>query len=580
MVQAALPVTPVERSPFAVLMRHLFERLLHSDSLGLGEESASRVIALAYAVALPGMLYALYLYPEYHSPLGKPPFWAQSTDHLFYMTYEFTVMGLATVLQWDLLFPDLMDSLVLGSLPIARRQLLLARLEALSLFFGGILLGTSLLGIVFLPLISELPGVALRQLGAHAAAVLLSGACAAFALVAVQGILIGTLGQAAALRISPLLQAACVLLLLTMLFLFPLLAHGLPQLLMLHFSLARWFPPFWFLGVYEVLLHPVAAPALFSTLALTGVVTTAIAASLALLTYPLAYARRVRQTVEGIGLHPGSGYTNRLAGFLHRLLLRDPCSRAIAGFIGQTLWRTQTVRLTLAVFGGLAFATTAAAVLTLHADRTVRLVLSASAVNVALPIAAFWSVGALRAALRIPVAPAAAWLFRAIHGRAKGPHLLGVATWVAARAAAFTLAVTGVVLAAIQGLTPHPAHLGASEIAALLLMAIAIPVLLTQVFFLAEVNISFTEAPAHSVNELSWLVLTWFAAFPLFCYAIATLLSWAETSLLHLLLTAAVVLAIHFALSDTKKRVAAHYLKRLDLGDDTTLLPGEMGLRR
>ncbi len=579
MVQAQLPPDPPERGPFVLLVRHLFDRLLHSDSLGLGEESASRVLALAYAVALPGLLYALYLYPAYHSPLGKPPFWTQARDHFFYTTYGFTVMGLATVLQWDLLFPDLLDTLVLGSLPLPPRRLLLARIAALSLFFGGILIGTSLLGILFLPLISELPGLAFRQLCAHAAAALLAGLCAACSLIALQGVLVCTLGQSASRRLSPLVQAACVLLLLTSLFLFPLFAHLLPQLLQAHLPVARWYPPFWFLGVYEVLLHGAATPVPFAGLARCGVMATAIAASLALITYPLACARRIRQSVEGTGLRLRHGSINPLAGLLPRLLLPNPQSRAVQSWIGQTLLRTQSTRLTLAVFGGLAFATTTAAIFALHPGNAVHgqfsLTLSPSAVGIALSMSAFWTVAALRTALRIPVSPGAAWAFRVIHGRAKSPHLLGAQLQVASCA----LVVAAITLAALLTFAPGTAPTGATAVVALLLLAFAVPVLLTQAFFLAEAAIPFTQAPAYSVNELSWLVLIWFAAFPLFCYAVAAFLPWAGSSLLHLLLAGALLLLMHFILRLAQRRLARHNQEQLDIEDDIGLLPGEMGLR-
>jgi hypothetical protein len=583
MVQADLPRKQPTRSPFVLLLRHLLDRLLRSDSLGLGEDSASRVFALAYAVALPGLLYAMYLYPVYHSPLGKPPFWTQARDHFFYTTYSFSVMGLATVLQWDLLFPDLLDTLILGTLPLPARRLLLARISALSLFFGGILLGTSLLGIVFLPVMSELPGLLFRQLFAHAAAALLSGLCAACSLIALQGLLICTLGQTASRRISPILQAACVLLLLTSLFLFPLFAHILPQLLQAHSPEALWYPPFWFLGVYEVLLHGARTPALFANLARCGILATATAAVLALVTYPLACTRRIRQSIEGTGLRQRGISRNPLAGLLPRILLCNPASRPIAAavhaWVSQTILRSQAARLTLAVFGGLAFATTAAALLTLHPGDAVHaqfsLTLAPSALGIALPMSAFWAVAAFRTVLRIPVAPAAAWAFRVIHGRPKPLHLLGTQLKVAVSA----LVLTAITLAALITLAPGTAPTGTTAWAALLLFALAVPVLLTQTFFLAERTLPFTQAPAHSVNELSYLVLTWFAIFPLFCSCIAECLPWAAATAPHLVAATAAAISTHLALRLTKQRLNRHQSQQIDMDDETIHLPGELGLR-
>ena len=61
---------------------------------------------------------------EYGS--GTAPYWAQVNHHFFFVLYSFVAMGLVTVFEWDLFFPDLLDVLVLGILPMA----------ATSIFFG------------------------------------------------------------------------------------------------------------------------------------------------------------------------------------------------------------------------------------------------------------------------------------------------------------------------------------------------------------------------------------------------------------------------------------------------------------
>lgn len=69
-------------SSFEVLARHLLARLLQSMALGIDEDvSISQAAQLAYAAALPQLLFALYLFPAYHYPLGKPGFWAQASHH-------------------------------------------------------------------------------------------------------------------------------------------------------------------------------------------------------------------------------------------------------------------------------------------------------------------------------------------------------------------------------------------------------------------------------------------------------------------------------------------------------------------
>ena len=51
---------------------------------------------------------------------GPPPYWVQMNHHFFFVLYSFVAMGLITVFEWDLFFPDLLDVLVLGTLPLER----------------------------------------------------------------------------------------------------------------------------------------------------------------------------------------------------------------------------------------------------------------------------------------------------------------------------------------------------------------------------------------------------------------------------------------------------------------------------
>ena len=67
-VQACLHEPPRVQPQFEVLLRHLFDRLLNNEAFG--EDAALRVTQLAYAIVLPGILVALFLFHAYH---GIPP---------------------------------------------------------------------------------------------------------------------------------------------------------------------------------------------------------------------------------------------------------------------------------------------------------------------------------------------------------------------------------------------------------------------------------------------------------------------------------------------------------------------------
>ena len=566
MVQATMPEQTKVRSPFSTLVHHLLQRLLQSESLGLGEEASTRVSTLAYAVALPGMLYALYLFPIYHQPLAKPTFWFQAGDHLFYVMYGFAVVGIGTVLQWDSLFPDPIDTLILTNLPVQQSKLLLARVLALGLLFGAVLLGANSLGILFLPAVADLPGLFFRLLTAQAAAVLLGSAFVMFSLIALQGVLVCVLGQAIIRKISPLIQTVAVLVLLTMLFLFPLLHQDLRQIFASSHAALFWFPPFWFLGVYERLLHGAAVGTHFPALAQLAVWMTLASALLAVATYPLAYARRVRQTIEG--------YTRArtrmwLDGGLLRALRKGP-RRAAFCWIGETLWRTQSTRLLLAVFGGFAAALATASMVgdSSHAGFGLR----SGRAWTAIAIVAFLSVAGFRVTLRTAVGKAGGWAFRVVSGRPKRVELGGAELWVGLYASIATCGVGALLALLLPG---RGVYLPAMQI----VFGFGLVVLLTDVFFLNERSFPFTEEVPYTVNELSYFVLIYFVCFPAICLAAATWGPWIEVRATHAIAGALVLAFLHVALRLRKGHELRLELRLLDIEDDDTLLPGEMGLR-
>ena len=299
-VQAEAVAAHRQQSQFEVLVRHLLYRFFHNELLASDDET-KRVMQISYAVALPGLLVALFLFPAYHGfppyPLHRP-FWSQAADHYFYVMYSFIVMGAATVYEWDLLFPDLLDIFVLSPLPIPRRRLFFARVLALTIFLMLVLLGTSALGTIFLPLVAEQSNFP-RHLFSHAVAVTMSGAFAATYLSCTSGLAtqygwrthLPTNHSSASGRIhhaSPHDPAALSNP-------FPIaqgfLTSGSPTI--------RYFPPFWFLGIYERLLAGPSAAPVFDELARIGFYALFVMLACTLLTYPLAYRRRVRQLIEG-----------------------------------------------------------------------------------------------------------------------------------------------------------------------------------------------------------------------------------------------------------------------------------------
>src|SRR5487761_1757929 len=79
-VQAAMVrMVPEERSQFGVLVRHFLDRFFNNEMVSSDDETKARVLLIAAVVGLPGFIAAIFLFPPYHFPGGRP-FWSQVSD--------------------------------------------------------------------------------------------------------------------------------------------------------------------------------------------------------------------------------------------------------------------------------------------------------------------------------------------------------------------------------------------------------------------------------------------------------------------------------------------------------------------
>jgi hypothetical protein len=545
-VQAEAVAARREQSQFEVLVRHLLYRFFHNELLASDDET-KRVLQISYAVALPGMLVALFLFPAYHAfppyPLHRA-FWPQAGDHYFYVMYSFVVMGAATVYEWDLLFPDLLDIFVLSILPIANRNLFLARVLALALFLAMVLLGTSGLGAIFLPMIAEQPNL-LRHLFSHAVAVTMSGIFAAAVFLALQGLLLNTVGERIFRRITPLLQGASIMLLLAILLLCPTLSRSIEPLLTSGSPAVRYFPPFWFLGIYESLFVGSSAPAIFHALARTGCYVLLFMLACTLVTYPLAYRRRVRQLIEGANAASVTGRTTMpVRRILHGTILHMPQQRAVFHFISQTILRSQRQRVVLAMFGGLGIALALAQMVILRVTPGhIRPAVLPYGIRSAVPIMVFWTVVGLRSVLSSPVDRRGSWLFSVLIGRPGSGHLAGTRIWITLWA---LIVGQGTVLCLY---TFSPDSLRTPLISAgQLIVAGGIALLLADLLLFPIRTIPFTHLRKSAITDLPSAVFRYCILFPFFVVIVVHYETWIEASVLHLLETLLLIGGAHLLL--------------------------------
>ena len=534
-VQAAMRPRDERRSQFELLVRHLFDRLLNNEAFG--EDAALRVTQLAYAIALPGVLVALFLSAAYHQPPlpSVRPYWSQACDHLFYVTYAFVILGLAMVFQWELLFPDLLDAMVLTSLPISRAKLLLGRVAALGIFLGLVQVGTSGLGAVFLPAVADLRCGFWRHFAAQAAAVTMAGLFAAVFFMTVQALMVCLPRGRFANRVASAVKVLSVVALLTVLFLFVPVSQSLARLVGGATGVVRWWPPFWFLGVYECLLWGRGALPVFRELAWTGVWATAGFCGACGLLYPVAYMRRMRVLLESAGVaERGATAAGWRARLVDGVLARTPRARATFWFAAQTLVRLPRLQLYLAMYAGVGLALVLSGLVAFAVRGTgVRVVVTTAGVRAAVPVLAFWVVVGLRTALLTPLGRQGSWAFRVVLGQPEGEDLRGAEVLVRAAAVVLTLGLVGV----LWGIGPAEMH-GARVMAGQVVVAAGLSVVLTDVFFLRVRTMPFTAVRPKTTIELPMIFVRYFVVFPELVLLTVEAEGWVEATWLHLAVTA------------------------------------------
>jgi uncharacterized membrane protein YwzB len=572
-VQAHLPVVEAhEQSQFRLLISHFLERFFNNDMVSADGETKARLLQVVYAIALPGMVVALFLFPLYHAPLERP-FWSQVSDHYFYVLYSFVAVGAVSIFAWDLLFPDLLDLFVLSPLPIVGARLFRSRIVAAILFLGLFLLGSSALGAIFYPLLSDPPGLA-RHLIAHVSAVLAAGAFAAALILSLQGLITTVVGERFSRAISPFLQVIAMMVFLTILLLFALSSRFLEVLVNLH--VARYFPPFWFLGIYETLLAGSSSLPVFRGLAKTGCLATAVVFALTIVSYPLAYRRRMRYLVEGSEVFD----TRNIAivpihRLLHATLLRNAVQRGIYHFISCSLLRTQRHRVYMAMYGGLGLALLLACTVLLKLSHGhPGFALSPDGLRAAVPIAAFWTIAGLRTAFLSPADRRGGWIFRVILGRPTSAQLGTTVRWILPCVLGLTLGM----VALISRVAP-PELRGWNSLACQVLIAVGLCLLLTDALFLKVRTIPFTGEARASATNLAFILLQYFGLFPPLILISAGLEPWLEASVWHVVGMVAVIGAVHLALLRIHSKDAEYHANLIDLDEDEEEFPQRLGLR-
>jgi hypothetical protein len=589
--QAALGVAKApHRSQLSLLIRHFLERFFNHETASSDGDAKTRLVQIAFATGVPGLMVAVYLWPVYHpfrgwppgqpSDGGPPPFWLQVNHHFFFVLYSFVAMGIVTVFEWDMFFPDLLDMWVLKSLPIREGRIFAARAIAIAILISGFLLDANFMAILVLPSATDPPNLG-RFLLAHTLSVAASGFFAAALVLAFQGVLLSVFGERLFRRVSLLIQSLTITALLMLLFLFPVFSGAVPVLVSSSSRYAQCCPPFWFLGMYESILAGNTALPGFLRLAHVGMTALLITGALAVAAYPVAYLRRVSQLVEGPPSRSKRGWMGaQFDCILHAAIVRLPLRRAIFHFISQTVIRVPRYRVYLMLYAGVGLSVLAAMVLRLSvAHGTVRLAFSPDGIRSSLAITGFWTIAGFRVAFMSAGNRKGNWVFRIVHGRPPQfesaiAQLDAAMNWVLLWTGAL---IIGVGLA-LRSISP-PEMLTRTATAVHLLVGLSICMLIIDALFLSVTTIAFTGEPVREQPNLAFIVLKYFTFFPVVVAIPLIVEPWIAAKPAHILVAIAAVATGHVILRTRHRAAVRQHCNMPALEDDEEDFPMKLGLR-
>ena len=147
------------------------------------------------------------------------------------MMYSFVAMGIAAVCEWDLFFPDLLDVMVLGTLPVAAASNIPgARGRAIAAFILGFLLDANVVAPVVLAMATDPPDPG-RFAGGRCACRVSQRAVRRGMHPWLQGVVLSIAGERLFCGMSLAVQGFVVTALVMPMLLFPVLSSVTPGLL-------------------------------------------------------------------------------------------------------------------------------------------------------------------------------------------------------------------------------------------------------------------------------------------------------------------------------------------------------------
>ena len=502
------------------LLRHFLTGFFDNEMVTVPGEWQKVAIGI-FASLVSFALAATWVYEERYKYLHAAAFetYRQGVrdDLMSFLALAMVITALLTILQWQSLFLSLRDCLALAGLPVSPRELFLAKFGSLTLIFAAFVLSlTGMPAILFAILTGTLLPTGhwfenpsfLVNVAANFAA--LGGVCVFifFSLVTLQAVLLHLCPPRMFSRVSLAVQGG----------LFIVTVGAVPLLGRMPVS-AAWWPPRWFVGLWEAIVigRRSAGPALLAMGA---------PAALAFVAYLLSYHRYQRLLLEA---PPGHGPARR-AGLGSRLLerwIQEPREQAAFAFIWKTLIRSRSHRLLLLAYAGAALGWIAKGLLDAPpVNLRDQGMYGLTVVLAPIAISVLVSVG-LRYLFTLPVTLRAQWVFQIVEADDR-------AAWQAAVVRFVTWVGIAPVFAA--GLPATLAVLGPVRGVATTILAAGVALIFFERYFREWRKLPFTCSLLPGRQPVWLLILKFFAALA-YLVPIAQLALWAsaeQTSFLAL----------------------------------------------
>lgn len=498
------------RAQFGELYRLFRQRFVESDALAPNADYNTNLWQVLSVLAVPGMWASMVFVSTLLR--GAEGMWELRGVRVFFADYSFAVAGFTALFEWDMLFPERRDFLVLTLFPIRMRDLFASKIAALGALLGVLTLAINAGAVFVLLLVLIMNGHShnLAFLETVATFVISSAAATAFGflLVAVlQGLLINMTSVRIFRRISPWVQMAGMSMMVLSFVLFPLFVNII-FVAALYPAWLWWFPPYWFTGMQELS----DGSAVFHSLGRFGWEMLGAALLAFALTWALGFARHYRRTLEA------EDSVSRLSPPRDRplaWLLRTPEERAVFHFSRAIVARSPKHRLFLACYGSAGVAL--GLVLAISLDER-GLTFSANSLRAFPFLMTFFVVSGFRAVFQFPSELASNWAFQIAEGR-----------WsVAARSAARKLVDLGGVLPVLMAFLPLEifewgARLGLLHFA---VQAMA-GALLTELLFWNFDKVPFTCSYFPGKVNLALLIAIYLYGFTNYSFRMADFEVWA-----------------------------------------------------